>query len=123
MEDLPPIVVTDQPLSKEELGRLVHAYFDTMVKYVIDVRRGLVAVGGELHADAEVLLLEAGSAQADLWGANYYPGRGREHCIEYTALINIRPSAGNRGMEVEDPEVRDRIREVTGRLIGTGDAL
>ena len=36
----------------------------------------VAAVGGELHADAEALLLEQGSQQKDLWGANYYPGRG-----------------------------------------------
>ncbi|HYS05477.1 MAG TPA: DUF5674 family protein [Candidatus Dormibacteraeota bacterium] len=34
------------------------------------------SVGGELHADAEQLLLEQGSAQADLWGANCFPGQG-----------------------------------------------
>ena len=74
-----------------------------MVKYVVDVERGLIAIGGEMHVDGEQLLLESGSRQADLWGANYYPGRGTEGCIEYTSLINIRPSAGNRAMELLDP--------------------
>jgi hypothetical protein len=101
MADAPAdIVVTDQPLSRAELARLVRGYFDDMVKYVVDVRTGRIAVGGELHADGENLLIEAGSEQRDLWGANYYPGRGAEGCIEYTALINIRPSQDNRGMEV-----------------------
>jgi hypothetical protein len=80
-------------------------------------------VGGELHADAEALLLETGSEQADLWGANYYPGRGEEECLEYTALINIRPAQGNRSMEVEAPEARARIRELAFALIGHGEPL
>jgi hypothetical protein len=89
----------------------------------VDVERGVIAIGGELHADAEQLLLDAGSRQADLWGANYYPGRGRDGCIEFTSLINIRPSQGNPGMEVQDPALRERIRALTGALVGDGEDL
>jgi hypothetical protein len=39
------------------------------------------------------------------------------------ALINIRPSAGNRGMEVQDPGLRERIRALTSALIGRGEPL
>jgi hypothetical protein len=56
-------------------------------------------------------------------GCDYYPGLGPEACIEYTALINIRPAQGNRSMEVEDAGVRERIRDLTFRLIGRGDLL
>jgi hypothetical protein len=63
--------------------------------------------------------LASGSRKVELWGANYYPGRGREDCIEYTSLINIRPAQGNRSMEIEDP----RVREITFSLIGEGEAL
>ena len=103
--------------------RLVSAYFGDMVKIVVDVRREVVAVGGELHADAEQLLLEQGSRQADLWGANYYPGRGAEGYLEYTALINIRPSQGNPSMEVQDVGTRSSIRSIVGRLIGEGEEI
>ena len=105
----PGIVIIDRKIDPAELARLVDRYFEYMVKYVVDVRRNLAAVGGELHADAEQLLLAAGSRQEDLWGANYYPGLGSERCIEYTALINIRPSQDNPGMEVEDPGIREAI--------------
>src|SRR3989442_922877 len=101
------IVILDRRIERAELARLVELYFGDMVKYVADVQRGAIAIGGELHADAEQLLLEAGSRQADLWGANYYPGRGGDGCIEFTALINIRPSRGNRSMEVQDPVLRE----------------
>jgi len=118
-----PIVITDRRLDRDELTRLVAAFFGDMVKIVVDIRRGVVAVGGELHADAESLLLEQGSAQDDLWGANYYPGRGPENCVEYTALVNIRPSRDNPGMEIGSPEIRAAVRDVVVRLVGEGEPL
>ncbi len=116
-------MVHDRRLEPGELRRLVDLYFEDMVKYVVDLARGVAAVGGEMHADAEQLLLQDGSRQADLWGANYYPGPGREECIEYTSLINIRPAQGNRSMEIQDEAVRQRVRELTFALIGEGEAL
>jgi hypothetical protein len=105
------------------LARLTGAIFGIMVKYVVDVDRGVIAIGGELHADGEAVLLGLESDQRSLWGANYYPGSGLDDCIEYTALINIRPARGNPGMEVLDPSIRERIRELTFKLIGRGEPL
>lgn len=117
------IVIVERPIERAALARLVAAGFGDMVKFVADVERGVIAVGGELHADAEQLLLEAGSRQADLWGANYYPGRSRDDCIEFTSLINIRPAQDNRSMEVEAAPLRERIRALVFDLIGQGEPL
>ena len=122
-ESVPDIVVIDRPIEPEQLRALVERFFEDMVKYVVDVERGVIAVGGELHADAEVMLLEQGSRQSDLWGANYLPGHGEAGCIEYTSLINIRPAQDNPSMEVQDQGLRDRIRELTFRLVGRGEPL
>jgi hypothetical protein len=122
--ELPDIVVVrDRQVDQELLRALVDRFFGDMVKLVIDIEQQIVAVGGELHADAEALLLEGGSRQTDLWGANYYPGLGGEDCIQYTALINIRPTQGNRAMEVQDPEIRQKVQSIVHRLIGQGDPL
>lgn len=117
------ILIISSRIDPTQLQRLMEAHFVDMVKYVVDIRRRVVGVGGELHADAEQLLLQDGSRQMDLWGANYYPGQGPEGCIEYTALINIRPSQGNRSMEVRDAVVRESIREITFELIGRGEEI
>jgi hypothetical protein len=117
------IVITDRPIGAAMLQALTEQWFGDMVKIVVDIRRGLIAIGGELHADAEVLLLEGGSLQADLWGANYMPGAGPEHCLELTALINIRPGQGNRSMVVQDPQIAAKIRAMVGELIGLGEPL
>ena len=116
------ILVLGRRIERVELARLARLFGD-MVKYVVDVERGVIAIGGELHADAEQALLDRGSRPADLWGANYYPGQGREGCVEFTSLINIRPARGNPGMEIGDPAIRERIRAITFALVGAGEAL
>ena len=119
----PGIVIVASRIGQDELARLVSLYFRDMVKYVVDLRKRVAAVGGELHADGERLLLDEGSQQRDLWGANYYPGSGPERCIEYTALINIRPSQDNRSMEIQDAHKREQVQEITFELIGRGEEL
>lgn len=69
------------------------------------------------------MLLAQGSQQADLWGANYYPDRSPEDCIEYTSLINIRPAQGNRSMLIADEAIRERVRDITWELLGRGEPL
>ncbi len=120
-EETADILLISSRIDPARLRGLVGAYFADMVKYVVDIRRRVIGIGGELHADAEHLLLEDGSRQEDLWGANYYPGEGPEGCIEYTALMNIRPAQGNRSMEVADESTRRAIREITFELIGKGE--
>ena len=122
-QDVPDVVFVDRLIDRATLRTLVERHFEDMVKYVMDVERGVAAVGGELHADEEALLLERGSKQEHLWGANYYPGRGPDDCIEFTSLINIRPAFGNRGMVVQNEALRERIRDMTFALIGRGEAL
>ncbi len=123
MDPVPDIVLLTEPVEAGVLRELLARFFEDMVKYVVDVERGVIALGGELHADAEALLLESGSRQRDLWGANYYPDSDPSDCIEYTSLINIRPSQDNPGMEVQDEAVRARMREITFRLVGRGEPL
>lgn len=121
--DVPDILVLRDVIDPRTLRVLVDRFFSDMVKLVLDVEGEIIAIGGELHADAEAVLLEMGSRQQDLWGANYYPARGPGACVEYTALINIRPSRGNRSMEIEDPAIRERVRALVFRFVGRGEPL
>lgn len=91
--------------------------FGTMVKAVVDIEAGIMAVDAELHADQETLLLEKGSAQRDLWGINLYPDVDGSDWIEFDSMINLRPASGNRSRGVDDQAVRDRIRELVTRLV------
>jgi len=91
--------------------------FGDMVKAVVDVEKGIMAVDAELHADEEELLLEGGSTQANLWGINLYPDVAEDDWIEFDSMINLRPSQGNRGRGVDDPGVRGKILEIVSRLV------
>ena len=109
--------IINQQVSKDELAVLAKERFGDMVKAVVDVRQGIMAVGGELHADAEQKLLEQGSQQTDLWGINIYPQQPRNEWIEFDSMINVRPAQGNRSRSVEDPGVQKKIIAVVDRLV------
>lgn len=89
------------------------------MKIVVDVEKEIIGADAELHADIEKILMEQGSRQEDLWGANIYPleGKSSPDFLEYHAMINIRPSLGNRSMELTDPAIRDHIHEIVHRLL------
>ncbi len=103
------IKIIQQKLSSAELTELCRAHFDTMVKFVVDIQQERMAVGGEMHADAEAMLLAQGSRQSDLWGGNFYPWNAPEQRLEFTSFINIRPSDDNAAMEVLNPEIRSKM--------------
>ena len=104
---------------RELLQKLAEEVFGDMAKLVIDVEKGIMAAGGEMHADCEQALLDNGSSQDNLWGANIYPfeDRNSESFIEYHSLINIRPRANNRGMEIEDDKIRQRMKSIINNLL------
>ncbi len=107
----------DSPISLDEFRSTCYSTFDRMVKIDIDIERKIIAADAEMHADLEEILLEAGSKQEDVWGANIYPEELDDAYIEYTSLINIRPSVGNNSMEVESVEIRSKIKEIVESLI------
>lgn len=111
------IRVLTRPITKEELEGIAREQFGDFVKAVVDIAKGVVAIGGELHADAEALLLERGSRQEDLWGVNLYPKKSGDERIEFNSMINIRSSQGNRSRYVEDAGTREAILNVIKKYI------
>jgi len=102
------IHILRQPATGQEIREMMEA-LETYIKLAVDVERGVVAGGGEYHADCEEVLLEERSRQENIWGADWYPGSRR---VEFVALINIRPRQGNRRMEIEDPKLRTKIETI-----------
>jgi len=107
----------DKPITLAELKAMARDRFGDLVKAVVDVAKGIMAVDGELHADEEALLLEQGSRQADLWGINIYPELEGKERIEFDSIINIRPSQGNVSRGVDDPATKDKILEIIRQLV------
>ena len=58
------IEIIRRPMSRARLASLAEAQFGDMVKAVVDVERGVMAIGGELHSDEEAALIEDGSAHS-----------------------------------------------------------
>ena len=104
-------------LSLNELKQMAKDTFGDLVKAVIDVNKGLVAVDAELHSDLEALLLENGSKQENLWGINFYPEIQGNDFIEFDSMINMRPSQGNRSCGIESEELRKKIIEIATKRI------
>ena len=111
------IKIYKEKISEKELHSFLGQPYEELIKFVVDVRLFKIALGGELHADAEELLLREGSKQADLWGGNIYPDAAKEKKIRYTSMINLRPSQGQRAMEIKDPRIQDQINRVLERIL------
>jgi len=88
-----------------------------MVKAVVDLRRGLMLLDADLHADQEAELLADGSSQEDLWGINLYPDVSGADWVEFDSMINLRPSLGNRSRGVDDPATREALVRLVERLV------
>ena len=107
------IHIVRQRATEKEIQEMLEE-LETYIKLAVDVERSILAGGGEYHADCEEALLEDGSRQQDIWGADWYPESNR---VEFVALINIRPRQGNRGMEIEDPKLRTKIETTVRQLL------
>ena len=87
----------------------------TYIKLAVDIDREILAGGGTMHADCEAVLLQDGGQQAAIWGADWNPTSQQ---VTFESLIIIRPRQGNRSMEILDPEIRERVAQITIRLLG-----
>ena len=112
-----PIRIITQKMTRVDLKSVAAERFGDLVKAVVDVERKIMAIGGDLHADEEAVMLENGSRQADLWGINLYPDQIGEGLVEFDSMVNIRPNQGNRSRGVEDEGVRKIIFEIVNLLI------
>ena len=111
------IKIIKESISKIELSDIAKNQFGDFVKAVVDVGKEVMAIGGELHADLEALLLEQGSRQENLWGINLYPEKSEKEWIVFDSMINIRPSSGNRSRGVEDLKIQEKIKTIVKKLI------
>jgi hypothetical protein len=89
-------VTESQPVSLDDIRALAEARFGDMIKGVVDLDRGILLLDADLHADQEASLLADGSQQA---------------------MINLRPSLGNRSRGVDDAGTRAAIAAFIERVV------
>ena len=109
--------IVESSISIEELKEMSEKMFARLVKAVVDIEKEIMVVDADLHADEELLLLEQGSDQKNLWGINIHPNHvDNDNWIEFDSMINLRPSLGNKSRGVDDPKIQERIIKIVTKL-------
>lgn len=110
---MPIIILRERKATKEEIEKMSYQY-GSYIKVVVDIEKGILAGGGQYHADEEQLLLEYGCKQENLWGAGVDIDTGT---IDYDSMINIRQTQSNPSRIVADPKIRKKIDIIIKDLI------
>ncbi len=108
------ILIIRQQATAEQLAQMAEAFEGALIKLAVDVDREILAGGGELDADCEAALLEDGSQQLHVWGADWYP---QEQQVGFESLINIRPSQQNFSLELQDLRLRAQVEAIVRHLL------
>ena len=101
-------------VTSEQMNEMLEI-LETYVKLAVDIEREILAGGGAMHADCESVLLDDGSQQEYIWGADWNPTVQQ---VTFESLINIRPRQNNPSMEILDPNIQERVAQVTRKLLG-----
>lgn len=105
------IILLREAATPDQLAEMLQV-FGSYIKLAVDVEREVVAGGGELHYDCEQALLEDGSRQGDVWGADWDVAGE----VRFESLINIRSRQSNPGMELQSPLLRERVEQIVRRI-------
>jgi hypothetical protein len=108
------IQIIREPVTTEKISQMSEIFDGFLIKLAVDVEREILAGGGALHADCEQVLLNDGSRQEDIWGADWYPELRK---VGFESLINIRPRQQNFSFEVQDPVLRNHIETIIRSLL------
>jgi hypothetical protein len=108
------IYIIKEKATKQQIQEMMQT-LQTYIKLAVDIDKEILAGGGAMHADCEAILLEDGSKQEFIWGADWNPETQE---ITFESLINIRPRQNNRSLELQDPELREKVEKITRKLLG-----
>lgn len=96
------VIVVDK-LSEEDVLKAKEDYSE-YIKVTADISRGIVAIGGEYHADAEEILVRDYQCEnKDIWGGGYNIKLKK---FETNAVLNIKPQI-NDSPEIIDQKIRE----------------
>ena len=105
-------------INLDDLEKMSQRMFEPLVKAVVDVKNRTMAVDADLHSDEELLLLESGSKQDDLWGINLWPDKyGTDEFVEFDSMINLRPHQKNYSRGVQNADTRALILEIVNEAV------
>jgi len=111
------IIIIKDKIEIGKLKEIAKNQFGSLVKAVVDIDNELMAIGGELHADEEVLLSENGSKRENIWGINLYPEKSENDWVEFDSMINIKPQYNNSSRGVENVDIQNKIIVIVNKLV------
>lgn len=101
-----------------ELKEMTKKMDRELVKAMVDIEKGIMAVDAPMHADLlEFLIQEEDSESKNLWGINIHPDKTGDDFIEFDSMMNFKPGLGNTSRYVEDEKVRNAIVSITNNMI------
>ncbi|HDH31353.1 MAG TPA: hypothetical protein ENH26_01105 [Candidatus Wolfebacteria bacterium] len=83
------------------------------IKAAADIKKEVISIDCELHIDCAEELIKNSSNNDDIWGFNIYP----DGELDFISLINIRPSKGNRSMDIKNQEICVKIKTVVKKYL------
>lgn len=87
---------------------------DGYIKFVVDIEKDIMTIGGVRHVEGEQLLLEKGSKQKDLWGGGFDQETDE---VDFDSMINIRPNDNNPSRTVLSEETRGKVLDIVNKLL------
>jgi hypothetical protein len=107
-----------EPIPLQIIKESAARSFGTMTKAVVDIEQGVMAIGGQLHADEELFLMEqTGAKRENVWGVNILIEEEGTFWVQFDSMINIKPHLGNRSRHIESEEIQKQIKDVVHNLI------
>ncbi len=106
------IIILKKKATKTEIKKMSED-FDGYIKLVVDVKRGILAGGGQRHFEAEQKLINEGLKQSNLWGGGI-DFETKE--IDYNSVINLRPGI-NPSRDILSEEVRKEFDRIIKDLL------
>ena len=110
--------IIKSPITVSELKKIAEERFGDLVKGAVDIENEIMVLGGELHVDEMVELVNQFQSKGkDIWGINLYPEKFGEDMIEFDSMINLKPNLGNRTRGVDSLDIQEKIRHIINKLI------
>ena len=106
------LILLKQKATKEQIEE-ASKDLENYVKFVVDIEREIMTIGGTRHYLGEVMLLEDGSRQSNLWGGGYDL---KNKIIDHESLINIRPGDNNPNKVVLSEKIQDKMTNIFNTL-------
>jgi hypothetical protein len=107
-------MIIREKITKKELEDVFDKSYGIMTKVVVDIERNILSIGCEFHIDCNEELVNDGSAQKNLWGANLYR---KDYNIDFVSLTNIKPLEENRSMEIQNHAIKKKVEKIIKELL------